>query len=57
MIAQKMISAASVVVDRTNNLLTTKVVKITITITGRAYVLQENITIGFQNVAAATGGS
>lgn len=57
MIATKMISAASVVVDRTNNLLTTKVVNITITITGRAYVLQENLTIGFQNVAAAAGGS
>lgn len=47
------ISAAVVTVDRTNNILATSIVKITITITARGYVLEEQITIGFQNPFAA----
>lgn len=57
MVGQKMCSSVSVVVDRTNNLLVSKVVNITVVVTSRAYVLQENVTIGFQNTGAAGGGS
>jgi len=53
MIAVSMISAASVAVDRTNNILTTQTVNITVTITSRGYVLQENVTIGYSNSEAA----
>jgi len=53
MTAQQMISAAVVVVDRTTNVLTTKAVNVTVTVTSRGYILQENVTIGFANTNAA----
>jgi len=48
-----MISSASVVVDQTNNVQVSKTVNIAVTITARGYVLQENVTIGFNNPNAA----
>jgi len=54
LIATSQISAATVAVDRTNNILTTKTVNITITITSRGYVLQENVTISYANTSAAS---
>lgn len=53
MIATSEISAASVQVNRTNNILATSIVKITVSITARGYVLEEDITIGFSNPFAA----
>ena len=42
-----MISSASVSVDRTNNVKTTKTVNISVSIVARGYILQENVNIGF----------
>jgi hypothetical protein len=42
-----------VTVNRTNNILATSIVKITVTIVARGYILQEDIEIGFQNPFAA----
>lgn len=53
MTSKNMISGVLVVVDRTNNINTTKVVKVTVTIYARGYVLEEDVLIGFQNPAAA----
>lgn len=48
-----MISSATVVVDQTNNVAVTKNANIAVTITARGYVLEETVTIGFNNTAAA----
>ena len=53
MIALAMISGASVSVDQTQNILITGTVVITVTIIARAYVLEEDVTIGFANQLAA----
>jgi hypothetical protein len=47
MVSVGMITAAKAVVDLTNNVQATSTVNITVTIQSKAYVLQENITIGF----------
>lgn len=53
-----MISDRTVVVDQTNNVLTTQVINVTITILGVAYVLQINTTTGFAtDLTAATTGA
>ena len=44
---------ASVAVDMTNNVQATQTVNIAVTIQSRGYVLQENVSIGFGNAAAA----
>lgn len=49
-----MISSAVAVVTRTNNVQTTKTVIVTVTITARGYVLQEDVSIGFANPYAAS---
>lgn len=48
-----MISGASVAVDRGNNVRSTKTVNVNVSIESRGYVLQENITIGYADSAAA----
>jgi hypothetical protein len=53
MLGVSMISDFTVVVDRTNNILTTQTVNIAVTITSRGYILQENVTISYENQAAA----
>jgi len=53
MTAPGMISSATVVVDRTNNVLTTSQVNVTVTITARGYIFSENVTIAFANSLAA----
>lgn len=47
MTAVGMISAAAVVVDTTNDVLDTGIVNIAITIEGKGYILQENVSIGY----------
>lgn len=54
MISTSEISAATVTVDRTNNVLATSIVKINVTITARGYILEEDVTIGFQNPFTAS---
>ena len=53
MTSVNMISGASVAVDMTNNVQATQTVNIAVTIQSRGYVLQENVSIGFGNAAAA----
>lgn len=53
MIDTSMISSATVAVDRTNNILATSIVKITVTIVARGYILEEQVSIGYQNPFAA----
>lgn len=53
MIATNEISGAVVAVDRTNNILTTSNLNITVTITARGYVLQEQVTITLGATGAA----
>jgi hypothetical protein len=53
MTATSEISSATVTVDRTNNVLATSIVKIAVTIVARGYILEEDVTIGFQNPFAA----
>lgn len=55
MTAKAMISSATVAVDRGNNVQTTSTVNVAVTIFARGYVLEEDITIGFGNAAAAGG--
>jgi hypothetical protein len=55
MTSQGMISSATVSVDRTTNVQTTKAVAITVVIVSRGYILQENVSIGFSNPARAGG--
>ena len=52
MVATGMISDFTVQVDQTNNVLLTSTVNVTVSIVSRGYVLQENVTIGFNTVAA-----
>lgn len=47
MTSKAMISSATVAVDRTNNVKTTKTVNLVVAIVARGYILQENVTIGF----------
>lgn len=47
------ISAASTQVDGTNNVQSQKQINVAISITSRGYILKENISIGFNNNAAA----
>ena len=49
MTAQAEISACAVSVDRTTNVQTSKKVVITVSITARGYILEEDITIGFSS--------
>lgn len=53
MISTNEISGAVVAVDRTNNILTTSNLNITVTIRARGYVLQETVTIQFGDAQAA----
>ncbi len=53
MLATSEISGYSVVVDQTANVGATSTVPINVTILGRGYILQENITIGFANTSGA----
>lgn len=53
MISTSEISGATVTVDRTNNVLATSIVKISVVIEARGYILEEDITIGFQSPFAA----
>jgi hypothetical protein len=53
MLATSEISGSTVVVDQTANVGATSKVPINVTIQGRGYVLEEDITIGFQNGNAA----
>lgn len=53
MTSANMISSASVVVNRTWNVGATSIVKISVTIVGRGYVLEEQIEIGYSNPLAA----
>lgn len=53
MIATGEISGCTVVVDRTNNILTTNIVNVAVTITTRGYVLEADVSIGFSTVGAA----
>jgi len=55
MTAKNMISSATVVVDRSNNVRATSEVNVAITLFSRGYILQENITIGFASPFAAGG--
>ena len=48
-----MISSATVSVSPTQNVNATGIVKVTVTIVARGYVLEEDVTIGFANTAAA----
>lgn len=51
-VAKSMCSAVGVVVDQTNNVQNTSTVNIAVTVQGKAYVLQEDVTIGFGSVPA-----
>jgi len=51
-VAKSMCSAVGVVVDQTNNVQDTSSVNIAVTVQGKAYVLEEQVTIGFGSVAA-----
>ncbi len=53
MIDTSEISSATVTVNRSWNVLSTSIVKISVTITARGYILQEDVEIGFQNPFAA----
>ena len=53
MIDTSMISSATVTINRTNNILATSIVKITVTIVSRGYILEEQVEIGYQNPFAA----
>lgn len=53
MIDTSEISSATVTVNRTNNILATSIVKVSVTIVARGYVLEEDVEIGFQNPFAA----
>lgn len=53
MTSLSMISGATVAVDRTNNVRSTKAVNVAIQIASRGYVLSESITIGYQSANAA----
>ncbi len=55
MTSQSMISSATVAVDRTTNVQTTKIVTINVTIVARGYILQENVNIQYSNPARAGG--
>lgn len=50
MTAKSMCSAVGAVVDQTNNVQQTSNVNIAVTVQGKAYVLQETVTIGFGTV-------
>lgn len=52
MVAVGMISDKRVVVDTTSNIAQTNTVNIAITIEGKGYVLQENVTVGFGSTAS-----
>lgn len=53
MVATGMISGATVVVDRTTNILATSMIRVTVSITGKGYILEEDVFIGYGNAAAA----
>lgn len=53
MLAQNMISGYAVAVDRGNNVQSTSIVKVAVTLYSRGYILEEQITIGYGNAAAA----
>ena len=53
MVSTAMISSVTVVVDRDNNVNVTGTVNIQVSIVGKGYVLQENVTIGFASAQAA----
>ncbi len=53
MTANSMISSATVVVNRSTNVTATSTVVVAVTIVARGYVLQEDVTVGFQNPFAA----
>lgn len=57
MTAVSMISSATVAVDRSVNVLATSTVKVTVSIVARGYVLEEDVTVGFQNPFAAAGSA
>ncbi len=57
MISVNMISAATVTVDRTINVLATSKVKLAVQITSRGYILEEDVEIGFTNPFAAQPGT
>lgn len=54
MVATGMISGATVIVDRTTNILATSRIRVTVSITGKGYILEEDIFIGYGNPAAAS---
>lgn len=49
MIDNAMISSCTVTVSRTQNVLATSIVKVTVSIVSRGYILQEDVEIGFQD--------
>jgi hypothetical protein len=53
MTSNSMISSATVVVNRTTNIAVTSTVVVTVTIVARGYILEETVTVGFQNPFAA----
>jgi hypothetical protein len=53
MVAKNMLSAATVVVDRSNNIATTSNVNVAVTIYARGYILQETVVVGFGTSVAA----
>jgi Protein of unknown function (DUF2586)/Ubiquitin-activating enzyme E1 FCCH domain len=54
MVATAMISGMTVHIDRTTNILTTSKIKNTIQITGRGFILEEDVFIGYANANAAS---
>lgn len=49
-VAKSMCSAVGVVVDQTNNVQITNTVNIAVTVQGKTYVMEEDVTIGFGSV-------